>query len=199
MRPRSLWAVLAVAVLLVAPHRANAQGATGTVSASYTVLRDTDAARTFDRGISVAATRRIRGWASAAADVSISTAHDDFSASQGGTYDFRYLSVQLGPRVSPRSGRVQPYAELLAGITRLGIWERQLDKTGAWGSPEFSLQPGLGADVLITPRVALRLGGDLRLLFKHDTRFDTNYRARLLRLSAGVAIHLGRLRVPRSG
>ncbi len=192
MRPRSLWTFLTLAALLADAHLAHAQGPTGSVSASYTVLRDTDADRTFSRGISVTGARRIRGWVCVAAEAAFSTEREDFSASQGGTYDFRYQSIQAGPRLAPRSGRVQPYAELLAGVTRLGIWERRLDRTGAWGSPEFSLQPGLGADIFLTRRVAVRLGGDLRLLFRHDNRFDTSYRSTLLRLNAGLALHLGR-------
>lgn len=192
MKPRSLVMILTLATLLVGARLADAQGATGTVSASYTLLRDTDADRTFSRGISIEATRRIRGWLGVAAEAALSTAHEDFSASQGGTYDFRYQSIQAGPRVTPHTGRVEPYAELLAGVTRLGIWERRLDRTGAWNSPEFSLQPGLGADIFLTRRVALRLGGDLRLLFRHDNRFDTSYRATLLRLNAGLTLRVGR-------
>lgn len=94
---------------------------------------------------------------------------DGTGSSEALSHHFRYEFIQAGPRVSPRTGHVQPYADFLAGVTRLGIWERRLDRTGAWGSPEFSLQPGLGADVFITPRVALRL----------------------FRLNAGLALHFG--------
>lgn len=59
--------------------------------------------------------------------------HEDYSSSQGGTYDLRYRSLQAGPRVSPGSGRVQPYIEVLIGVTRLGVWERRLDNAGEWG------------------------------------------------------------------
>jgi hypothetical protein len=126
-----------------------------------------------------------------AAEGAFSARHEDYSSSQGGTYDFGFQSIQAGPRGSPLSGRVQPYAELLAGVTRHGIWERRLDKIGAWGSPEFSLQPGFGIDVLIAQRLALRLGSDLRLLFRHDNRFDKNYRAQQYRFNLGLAAHLG--------
>jgi hypothetical protein len=126
-----------------------------------------------------------------AAEGAFSVHHEDYSSSQGGTYDFRYQSIQAGPRASPLTGRVQPYAELLAGVTRLGIWERRLDHIGEWGSPEFSVQPGLGVDLLIAQHVALRLGGDLRLLFRHDNRFDKDYRTQLYRFNVGLALHLG--------
>jgi hypothetical protein len=82
---------------------------------------------------------------------------------------------------------------MLAGATRLGIWERRLDRTGTWGSPEFSLQPGVGLDFLITQRVALRLSSDMRVLFRHDNRFNTDYRTQLYRFNAGASLHLGGL------
>ena len=169
MRSRSIWTVLTLVVLLIDSPLAYGEGSKASVSASYTLLRDTDSERTFGRGMSFAGTHRVRRWVYVAAEVAFSADHENYSSSQGGTYDFRYQSIQAGPRASPLTGRVQPYAELLAGVTRLGIWERRLDRTGAWGSPEFSLQPGLGADVFITPRVALRL----------------------FRLNAGLAIHFG--------
>lgn len=191
MRARSLTCPI-LAALFALPHSVHAQGSTGSVSASLTVLRDTDAARTYERGVAVVASRRLLGWVSAAAEASLSTDHEDFSSSQGGTYDFRYLSLHGGPRLSPRTGRVQPYAEVLAGLTRAGIWERRIDRTGGWASPQFSLQPGGGVDVFVSPRVAVRLGGDLRLVFRHDNRFDRNYRSRLLHAAGGLALHFGR-------
>ncbi len=188
---KAIWPVLTLVVLLFDAHLARGQVSQGSLSAGYTVLRDTDAERTFGLGISLAATRRVRGWVSVAAEAAFSTDHEDYSSSQGGTYDFRYQSIHAGPRAAPRTGRMQPYAEVLAGVTRLGIWERRLDRAGGWGSPEFSLQPGVGVDAFITSRVALRVGGDLRLLFRHDNRFDKGYRSTLLRLTAGLAVHLG--------
>ena len=191
MRSRTSWLVLTPLVFLIHSHLAFGEGTKASVSATYTVLRDTDSEYTFSRGISLAATHRVHRWVYVAAEVAFSVHHEDYSASQGGTYDFQYQSIQAGPRASPRTGRVQPYAELLVGVTRQGIWERRLDRTGGWGSPELSAQPGLGIDVFIARRVALRLGGDLRLLFRHDNRFDRDYRTKLFRFNVGLALHLG--------
>jgi hypothetical protein len=191
MRSRTRWLSLSLLVFLIDSHPAFGEDSKASVSATYTVLRDTEWDYTFDRGISLGGALRVRRWVYVAAEVAFSDHREDFSSSQGGTYDFRYQSIQAGPRASPLTGRVQPYAELLAGITRLGIWERRLDRTGQWGSPDFSVQPGLGVDVFIARRVALRLAGDLRLLFKHDNRFDRTYRTRLYRVNAGLAVHLG--------
>jgi hypothetical protein len=183
--------MLTILTVFVNPQVAFGAGSNASVSATYTALRDTDTARTFDRGISLGGTHRIYRWLFVAAEGAFSARHEDYSSSQGGTYDFYYQSFQAGPRASPRSGRVRPYAELLAGVTRLGIWERRLDRTGAWGSPEVSMQPGVGVDLLIAQHVALRLGSDVRVLFRHDNRFDRDYRTQLYRLNAGVAFHFG--------
>lgn len=191
MPSRTRWLSLSLPVLLIGAHPAFGQGSTASVSATYTVLRDTESDYTYDRGLSLGGTLQVRRWVYVAAEAAFNVHHEDFSSSQGGTYDFKYQSIQAGPRASPLTGRVQPYAELLAGITRLGIWERRLDRIGEWGSPDFSLQPGLGVDLFVARRVAVRLAGDLRVLFRHDTRFDRSYRTRLYRLNAGLALHLG--------
>lgn len=190
MRSRTSWLVPTFLVFLVDSHLVFAEGSKASVSATYTVLRDAESEDTFSRGMSLAGTHRVRRWVHVAAEVAFSVHHEDYSSSQGGTYAFRYLSIQAGPRASPLTGRVQPYAEVLAGLTRRGIWERRLDHTGGWGSPEFSVQPGLGVDLFIARRVALRVGGDLRLLFRHDNRFDRDYRTRLYRFNVGLALHL---------
>jgi hypothetical protein len=58
-------------------------------------------------------------------------------------------------------------------------------------SPDFSLQPGFGVDMFVDRHVAVRVAGDLRLLFRHDQRFDQGYRTRLYRFSAGLVLHVG--------
>jgi hypothetical protein len=181
-------AVLAVALL---PGVGRAQTSKGSVAVSYSLLHDAEAGETYALGGSLAGTIRLHGWLAGTVEVSASSRHEDFAATGGGTYDQRYQSIQAGPRLSPPGRRVRPYLDLLVGATRYGIWERRLDQAGEWGSPVLSLQPGLGVDVFLTRKVAVRLGGDLRVLFKQDTRFDTGYRTRLYRLDLGVAFHFG--------
>jgi hypothetical protein len=183
--------ILAATLVVCLPVAVLPQSSKGSISASYVFLHDSDRDETYSLGGSLTGTCRIHGWLAGTAEVSMSTRHEDFSATGGGTYDSRYQSVQAGPRLSPPGRRFRPYVEVLAGATRHGIWERSLDQIGEWSSPEFSLQPGVGLDILFTRRVALRVGGDLRLLFKQDSRFDTGYRARLYRLQVGLALQLG--------
>lgn len=192
MELRIYLVAFALSVVIFTAHAAFGQGSNGNVSATYSLLRDSDLDFTFARGVSFGAARRVHEWLFVGAELAFSGHHQDYSAVQGGTYDFQYQSLQAGPRVVPLSGRVQPYAELLAGATRFGIWERRLDRTGEWSSPDLSLQPGLGVDMLVSRRLALRFSGDIRLLFRHDQRFDKDYRTKLYRFNAGLAIHLGR-------
>jgi hypothetical protein len=183
----------ALAVLAVAffPGVGRAQTSKSSVAVSYSLLHDAETGDTYALGGSLAGTIRLHGWLAGTVEISASSLHEDFAATGGGTYDQRYQSLQAGPRLSLPARRVRPYLELLVGATRHGIWERRLDLAGEWGSPVLSLQPGLGVDVFLSRRVAVRLGGDLRVLFKQDTRFDTGYRTRLYRLDLGVAFHFG--------
>jgi hypothetical protein len=191
MRSRIYIAALALSVVMFNSHAAFGQSSNGSVSATYTLLRDPDLDFTFGPGVSFGGACRLHRWLFVGAELSFSAHHQDYSAVQGGTYDFKYQSLQAGPRVVPISGHVQPYFEVLAGTTRLGIWERRLDRTGEWGSAQLSLQPGVGVDIFVSPRLALRFAGDLRLLFRHDNRFDKDYRTRLYRFNTGLAFHLG--------
>jgi len=192
MGSRIHLAAVALSMVVFTADPAVGQGSNGSVSVAYTLLRDTDRDVTFARGAAVGGAFRLHEWLFVVAELAFSARHEDFSAVQGGTYDFRYQSLHVGPRVAPLAGRVQPYVEVLAGGTRLGIWERRLDRIGEWGTPDFSLQPGLGVDVFLSRRLAVRVAGDLRLLFRHDQRFDRDYRTTLYRFNAGVAFHFGR-------
>jgi hypothetical protein len=192
MGSRIYLAAFALSIVMFTSHAAFGQSSNGSVSVTYTLLRDTDLDFTFARGAALGGAYRLHEWLFAVAELAFSAHHQDYSAVQGGTYDFRYQSLQAGPRVAPLAGRVQPYVEVLAGGTRLGIWERRLDRTGEWGSPDFSLQPGLGVDIFLSRHLAVRVAGDLRLLFRHDERFDRDYRTTLYRFNTGLVFHFVR-------
>lgn len=191
MGSRIYVAAFALSFVMCTSYAASGQSSNGSVSVTYTLLRDPDLDFTFARGAALGGAYRLHEWLFAVAELAVSTHHQDYSAVQGGTYDFRYQSLQAGPRVAPLAGRVQPYVEVLAGGTRLGIWERRLDRTGEWRSPDFSLQPGLGVDIFLSRHFAVRVAGDLRLIFRHDQRFDRDYRTTLYRFNTGVVVHFG--------
>jgi len=184
-------AAFSAALFTCVPTLGSAQFPTTNASLAYTFLRDTEADQSFAWGTTIAATHRLRGWLAATAEIAVSADSANYSASGGGIYDFRYESIQAGPRAARATGPARPYVELLAGATRWRIRERFLDNTGWEAATDFSLQPGVGVDVFFTRRAALRLGADLRVLFRHDSRFDTDYRTYLCRIHAGVSFHFG--------
>lgn len=192
MGSRIHLAAFALSMVMFSADPAVGQGSNGSLSVTYTLLRDSDRDATFARGAAVGGAFRLHEWLFVVADLAFSARREDFSAVQGGTYDFQYQSLHAGPRVAPLAGRVQPYVEVLAGGTRLGIWERRLDRTGEWGSRQFSLQPGLGVDIFLSRHVAVRVAGDLRMIFRHDQRFDRDYRTTLYRFSTGLVFHFVR-------
>jgi hypothetical protein len=171
---------------------ASAQPPPANVSLTYTYLHDGESDQRFASGASAAATVHVVRWLAATAEVSVSADTTDFSSSGGGIYDYRYEAIHAGPRASRSFGRTRPFVELLAGATRWRIRERLLDRTGWQAVTDFSLQPGIGLDVFLTRHAALRLGADRRILFKHDNRFDKDYRATISRLHAGVTVRFGR-------
>jgi hypothetical protein len=86
-------------------HPAFGQSSNGSVSVSYTLLRDTDLDFTFRRGVSFGGAYRLHEWLFVVAELGFSAHHQDYAAVQGGTYDFKYQSLHTGPRVSPLTGR----------------------------------------------------------------------------------------------
>jgi len=197
--PGLLGTALAVAGQVLASSSAvvYAQPSSTSLSLTYSLLRDSEGVlgegQNFPIGVSVAVSRRLHGSLAATAELSLSTRRDDFSATGGGTFDSRYESFHAGPRVSVlQRGRARPYLEVLAGVTRWRIRERG-SPIGWESNTDFSLQAGIGLDLLFTQRVALRLAGDLRLLFEHDSRFDNAYRTEQYRVDIGLAFQLGKL------
>src|SRR5689334_13876861 len=63
------------------------------------------------------------------------------------------LTYLFGPRVSLRSDRFTPYAQVLAGGAHASS---TLSPSGFQGS-SFALSVGVGADLMLTPRLALKL------------------------------------------
>jgi len=184
-------AALSAALVACVPTLAFAQHPAGNVAVTYTFLRDTEADQSFASGATVSATFRVHRWLAMTAEAAVSADSKDYAATAGGYWDFRYESIQAGPSVARTTGALRPYVQLLAGATRWQIRELRLSPTGWDSVTNFSLQPGVGVDVFFARRVAFRLGADLRVLFRHDSRFDQDYRTNLYRFHAGVSVHFG--------
>jgi hypothetical protein len=190
-RCASLFACAALAVA-VTPMPAAAQTLRTSVSATYTFLRDTNADQSYGAGVTGGFAHRIAGWLAVAADGGVSADTTDYTATGGDLWLHRYWSLHAGPRVARPAGRVRPYGECLFGVTWYRVRGTSLQPSDWTGVADFSLQPGGGVDVFLTPHVAFRAAADLQVLFRYDSRFDTGYRSYLYRVHAGVSFHVGR-------
>jgi hypothetical protein len=131
MGSRIYLAAFAVSVVMFNSDVASGQSSNASVSASYTLLRDTDLDFTFKRGVSFGGAYRLHEWLFVVAELAISAHHQDYSAVQGRHLRLPASVVSSWAARGARFGRVQPYIEVLAGGTRLGIWERRLDRTAS--------------------------------------------------------------------
>jgi hypothetical protein len=110
---------------------------------------------------------------------------EDTVDAQGATVavDRDLLAAHAGLRYTHRgAGRVGAYVQALAGWTRSGVQasgRREIEDA-------FSVQPGLGVHVQLTPSVGLALGADYRLVLgKQQDRGEVRY-------LVGVVIAAGR-------
>lgn len=87
-----------------------------------------------------------------------------------------------GPRLaSHRSGRIAPYVQLLAGVTRRHTSHNPDHET----STDLSLQPGLGLTFPVSVGVAVGLGADYRAILAEGTTSNE------LRFTAGIVFRWG--------
>jgi len=93
-------------------------------------------------------------------------------------FSFSLTSFHAGPRFQAQGESATFYAQGLAGATRA---------SGEGSSDtKFSLMPGLGVDIKVSPSVGIRVGGDFRIIFTEGEKEKD------LLLHAGVVFHFGR-------
>jgi opacity protein-like surface antigen len=78
-----------------------------------------------------------------------------------GDLKLSFHSLVAGPRLSRRGDGASFYAQVLAGVTRLKVSGGGFDDS----TTKFALQPGIGLDFRMSDGLALRIGGDYRLIF----------------------------------
>jgi hypothetical protein len=168
-------------VFIVLATDARAQAPAVDVRASYAFLRDSginfavgwsaDAAVHLDRHTSVVV--EMGRSRETAAPVGLPTTFT-VSAWQGG------MRVEAGRRL------LRPYGQLLGGVTRVAASASLRGKSASVSSVAFSLQPGGGVIVQVTPRVGVTAAADYR--------WGSNVMGSLneFRVSGGVALALTR-------
>ena len=126
-------------------------------------------------GVYVAATENFTSWLGVTADIGVNFFSQDLVGID--IFDFQILTLLVGPKFTYREAdRVAPFGQLLMGAAYLnanvplaGLSESDLD---------FVFQPGGGIDIALSDRVALRLGGDVRILADNPFAGDAAHQFR---------------------
>ena len=102
------------------------------------------------------------------------------------------VNVLGGVRFGKQSQtRVRPFAQILGGLFRT-----DQDYTSFFGSRyrtttyDVAIQPGAGVDVMLSPRVGVKLGADLKILPNYDW-IDQTAGTSMFRITTGVVVRLG--------
>ena len=76
MRVRTGWLMLTSLVFLIDTHPVFGEGSKGSVSVTYTVLRDTELEFTFSEGMSIDGAYRVGPWVYVAAEAAFNVHHE---------------------------------------------------------------------------------------------------------------------------
>jgi hypothetical protein len=86
-----------------------------------------------------------------------------------------------GPRFFKKTGRVAPFAQVLAGVA-----QRRLE---SWEATDFAFQPGGGVTIFLAERVGVRLAADYRCIVDFDE--DENSYWNEFRVLSGFTFNWG--------
>ena len=145
--------IVAIVVVCGAPALAAAQTDKGSIGIGYVALANPD--RHFPGGWVFAATRNLDRRFALVGEASGGYATESIS---GGDVNLHTHSVLAGLRLQGLvTPRVSAFAQALIGGTFFGA-------SGAdnWSDQAFTVQPGAGMDVRITPKAGVRIQGDVR-------------------------------------
>lgn len=139
------------------------------IGVGYAYLRDEGAA-----GIDDSENLPLGWYADIAANLSdslglvgeVSGSYKTFDSGGPDEFKIRFESLLGGPRLTHRGDGANFYAQVLAGGTRVKI----SDPFSEDSLTKFALQPGVGLDFRVSDGIALRVGGDYRLIFFEDEK-----------------------------
>lgn len=183
-------AALSICTLFIAAAAAFAQthAGRGEISGGYMFMRDTSTMlppapeTNFPAGWYLSGAVNPTAWRGLVAEISGSyrnkmnfTSGDNYSYSR----DARIYTVLAGPRFFHKAGRVAPFAQVLAGIAdirRHTTWPQQFGSlTTTSNTTAFTIQPGGGVTVHLTPHAGVRVAGDYRNIIDFVGHDDDNY------------------------
>ncbi len=157
--------MLVMLMLAVAPPLLAAETPRTEVELGYSFLRDTDLEENLVLGWRAAVVGNLSDTLGIVGEVggNYKTVEDDLGLA---SVKVNVHSLHAGPRFASRSSAsAVPYAQLLAGVTRLAASVDLLGSSGSDSTTKFSIQPGVGVQILANERLAIGLGADYRLIF----------------------------------
>lgn len=150
------------------------------VSGGYALARDPRDEVTLPTGWVAGAAIGVTSWFAIVGDVS---GQDTTVALLASDARIRVHTVMGGVRASARIGRLTEFAQVLTGVVRAS--------GSAFGSTtvghSLGIQPGIGVDYPLTPRVAARAGLDVRLIRSQSDTTNSGYQ---YRFTAGLAYRI---------
>jgi hypothetical protein len=143
------------------------------VSGGYSFVHDPKNDISLPAGWMVGGAVTLTDWLSAVGDVS---GHYRTVSAFGSDVHVSVHAAMAGVRAAARIGRLTEFGQLLAGVVRGSGTAFGFTNT----SNAFGLQPGLGLDYLLTPRLASRAELDVRFIHSQPTGNNAGYEYRLV-------------------
>lgn len=94
----------------------------------------------------------------------------------------RVYTFMGGPRFFKKTGRVVPFAQMLAGVAHMRLESTFADvpEIGTFSeeATDFAIQPGGGVTIFLSERVGVRLAADYRCImdFEDDNTYANEFR-----------------------
>jgi hypothetical protein len=176
----SLLRAAAVAAAIVGgiARPAVAQGGGWEISGGYSLLEERTINADFPAGWVAGVARPVTGWMALVAEAG--GHRKTIPTVAGADLKLGVLTLMGGGRLSARAGRLAEFAQVLTGAVRgSGTIFDVTDTT-----TDLGIQPGIGLDFMLTPRVAARAQVDVRFVLRDTAAADTGHQTRF---AAGLA------------
>jgi len=163
--------VMAVLLLVAAGAPAMAQDTPGVeIGAGYAYLRDKNLDDSFPLGWFADIAANLSPWLGLVGEASGSyKTVDDFD---GFKAKLSVHSLMGGVRLARRGDTATAYVQVLAGAARASISIEGQSQSNT----DFAVQPGVGFDVRVSDRMAVRIGGDFRRVYgENDPDFGRSH------------------------
>jgi hypothetical protein len=162
---------MAVLLLVAAGAPAMAQDTPGVeIGAGYAYMRDKELDTSFPLGWFADIAGNLSPWLGLVAEASGS--YKTASDFEGFEHKLSVHTLMGGVRLARRGDGATLYAQVLAGAARAGV----SFEGDTVSNTDLAVQPGVGFDVRVSDRMAVRVGGDFRRIFgENDPDFGRQH------------------------